>query len=561
MRFSTTLTAALSAAPLIAALPSIPRVRSSNSVITRDPGAVWARGLVPQQVARGAAAQASAAPEAGAGKGKAKQEGDAGEAGAGAEAGVGKGKAKQEGAAENGAGVGAGRGNNNNNDDDDDNDSDNEDDNEGRGRGNEAGRGNGTEADAGAGAGAGEAAKGEENEIAGVFGTLIDLKGDDLKQDVLFKAAVGNFEVEFQAKTARKLAVIENKTPGAAPAGFKLLDPSSYIVTLQGGGGALTLGQLDYIFDSANAALKGIDVTKTTIGKFSNAKGAFEVGDKVGETEFEVEENEIVLKVKNLDGEFALFVPDGAAAANPPAAAEPPKAGAGANNGTEAGAGKEKAKEKGKGAGEAAAQPPKVGAGRGNGTEADAGAGAGKEADQEAGKEAGAGKEKEKGKGAAEGAAGEAGEVAIKGQFGTGNAVVGGNVKQDILFPANAAGEFEVEFNGAAANRFTVNPTASTGQPPAGFAFVDPLAFVVKADAATAAADLQKIDYFFSDAIAARIDVAQGRIGKLDAATNTYVVENIGEFEFEAEEKEWTLTVKDLNGEWAILVPQAAVKA
>ncbi|KAJ1322999.1 plasminogen activator inhibitor 1 RNA-binding protein [Microdochium nivale] len=320
MRFSSTLAAALvGVAPFVVALPM---AAPAGAVVARNAGAMWSRGAAAAQpaAAQPAAGHAAAQPAA--------------EAGAGAGAGKGKGaQQKQD--------------DNDNNDNDDDNNDDDDRDNRGnganrgaadrgqgadrgadrgqgadrgadRGQGADRGadRGQGADRGNGAGAGAGgEAAAGEEAEIAGAFGQLIDLKGDDLKQDILFKAAVGNFEVEFQAKTARKVAVIENKTPGAAPAGFKQLDPSSFIVTFQGGGGDLTLGQLDYIFDAANPALAGLDLTKTTIGKFSNEKKAFEVGDRVGETEFEVEENEIVLKVRNLSGEFALFIPDAAAAA------------------------------------------------------------------------------------------------------------------------------------------------------------------------------------------------------------------------------------------------------
>jgi hypothetical protein len=59
--------------------------------------------------------------------------------------------------------------------------------------------------------------------------------------------------------------------------------------------------------------------------------------------------------------------------------------------------------------------------------------------------------------------------------------------------------------------------------------------------------------------VKAAVDVSQGIVGKLDVATNAFVTEGVGEFEFEKEEDEWSLTVGDLNGEWAILVPMAAV--
>lgn len=55
------------------------------------------------------------------------------------------------------------------------------------------------------------------------------------------------------------------------------------------------------------------------------------------------------------------------------------------------------------------------------------------------------------------------------------------------------------------------------------------------------------------------LDISQGQVGKLCTETNTYVVgAGVGELEFEAEENELTLTVDDLNGDWAIFVPSAA---
>jgi hypothetical protein len=58
------------------------------------------------------------------------------------------------------------------------------------------------------------------------------------------------------------------------------------------------------------------------------------------------------------------------------------------------------------------------------------------------------------------------------------------------------------------------------------------------------------------------LDISQGKIGKLDAATNTFVIdETVGELEFEAEESELTLTVTDLNGEWAVFIPTSAAGA
>lgn len=64
---------------------------------------------------------------------------------------------------------------------------------------------------------------------------------------------VGKFEVEFQNAQGATLDVAQNKAPGgAAPAGFKFLDPTSFTVNLKEGGTNLTLGKIDYIFDTAS---------------------------------------------------------------------------------------------------------------------------------------------------------------------------------------------------------------------------------------------------------------------------------------------------------------------
>jgi len=53
--------------------------------------------------------------------------------------------------------------------------------------------------------------------------------------------------------------------------------------------------------------------------------------------------------------------------------------------------------------------------------------------------------------------------------------------------------------------------------------------------------------------------VADGDVGKLDAATGTFVIgADVGELEREVEEIELSLKVADLNGEWAIFKPSAA---
>lgn len=97
--------------------------------------------------------------------------------------------------------------------------------------------------------------------------------------------------------------------------------------------------------------------------------------------------------------------------------------------------------------------------------------------------------------------------------------------------------------------------------PPKGFLFVDPITYQISTASKTGANDLVKVDYFYTDAVIAAADIKQGVIGKLDPTTNQFITDLAvlnAEFEVEEEEKEWTLTVPDLNGEWAILIPEAA---
>lgn len=64
---------------------------------------------------------------------------------------------------------------------------------------------------------------------------------------------VGAFEFEFQSATADTVTVTENKTPAAPPAGFELLETSSYQVALATSKGAgLTLSKIDFVFDAAS---------------------------------------------------------------------------------------------------------------------------------------------------------------------------------------------------------------------------------------------------------------------------------------------------------------------
>jgi hypothetical protein len=58
------------------------------------------------------------------------------------------------------------------------------------------------------------------------------------------------------------------------------------------------------------------------------------------------------------------------------------------------------------------------------------------------------------------------------------------------------------------------------------------------------------------------MDLSQAKIGKLCSDLNVFVIDEVlGESEFEVEEVEVTVTVTDMNGEWGIFIPTAAVTA
>ncbi|KAK8001605.1 hypothetical protein PG991_013827 [Apiospora marii] len=325
--------------------------------------------------------------------------------------------------------------------------------------------------------------KKDEIEIAGTFGTPVPLIGGKKKQDTAFKSTVGKFEVEFSADTPRTLTVTENKKPGAPPKGFKLLEPSSFKVSIAEGGDKLTFGGIDYIFDPASAGLKGIDISKSQVAKLDAATNAFVVDAKLGELEFEADEGEVAFKnVKDLTGEWAIVIADGTAA------------------------------------------PPAGGA-----------AGGDKKADD------------------------KAGQIEVAAAFGTAN-IVNANAFTNLNFPVNAAGSLEVELNGTVANKVVVAPIMATLPPPAGHLYVDLLTFSVQTATPPAQGDTSKLDYKFTDGIKSVIDPTKAVTGRLDAATNQWVTTGLGEFEFEADENEWSLKVADVNGVWGFFVPQAAVK-
>ncbi|RSL38059.1 hypothetical protein CEP53_015214, partial [Fusarium sp. AF-6] len=155
----------------------------------------------------------------------------------------------------------------------------------------------------------------DEVEQAGEFDVPIVLPGGS-KVDTLYPPGEnGVFEVEFQNAEDRTLTVTQNTSPAAPPAGFRAVEPVSFIIDLAEGTEGLTLQKVDYILN-ANSTL---DISAGAIGRFCTEAGAFVIDPAVGELEFEAEENELTIKVDNMNGEWAIFIPDAAAT---PAAGE-----------------------------------------------------------------------------------------------------------------------------------------------------------------------------------------------------------------------------------------------
>lgn len=90
---------------------------------------------------------------------------------------------------------------------------------------------------------------------------------------------------------------------------------------------------------------------------------------------------------------------------------------------------------------------------------------------------------------------GEEDELLVDAAFGDVVQLGGGDIKTDVLYPANAAGAFEIEFQNADARVMRVTENKTPAAPPAGFEAVDCSSFIVEL-AGGNDLTLQKIDYF-----------------------------------------------------------------
>ena len=68
------------------------------------------------------------------------------------------------------------------------------------------------------------------------------------------------------------------------------------------------------VLTDTDPAVAALDLTKSRIGKLCTEANAFVISDALGESEFELDENEVTLTVTNMVGEWGVFIPDAAGA-------------------------------------------------------------------------------------------------------------------------------------------------------------------------------------------------------------------------------------------------------
>lgn len=149
---------------------------------------------------------------------------------------------------------------------------------------------------------------------------------------------------------------------------------------------------------------------------------------------------------------------------------------------------------------------------------------------------------------------------------------------QCSTLPLQQNGTFEVEFQNDQPRVLFVTENRNPAPPPTGFTALEPVSYQVSLIGGTAGLTLQKIDYILNAnskwlsslsesqhtkltfrSFLGQLDISKGQIGRLCPESNAFVIgSEVCELEFEEEEKELTLTVNNMIGEWAIFVAQAA---
>ncbi|ETS86901.1 hypothetical protein PFICI_00729 [Pestalotiopsis fici W106-1] len=144
----------------------------------------------------------------------------------------------------------------------------------------------------------------------GVFGSANPVQGGNLFTKMKLPAnAAGAIEAEYNGTAANTITVAPKMASIAPPAGLMYVDPLTFTIATATPPAAGDIHQVDYIFGEASS--NAVDVSQATVGKFDAATGQF-VTEGLGELEFEAEENEVALKVADMNGEWAIFVPTSA---------------------------------------------------------------------------------------------------------------------------------------------------------------------------------------------------------------------------------------------------------
>ncbi|KAF7527327.1 hypothetical protein G7054_g10509 [Neopestalotiopsis clavispora] len=144
----------------------------------------------------------------------------------------------------------------------------------------------------------------------GVFGSANPVQGGNLFTKMKLPAnAAGAIEAEYNGTAANSITVAPKMASVAPPAGLMYVDPLTFTIATATPPEAGDIHQVDYIFGEASS--NAVDVSQATVGKLDTATGQF-VTEGLGELEFEAEENEVALKVADMNGEWAIFVPTSA---------------------------------------------------------------------------------------------------------------------------------------------------------------------------------------------------------------------------------------------------------
>ncbi|KAK9415995.1 hypothetical protein SUNI508_09955 [Seiridium unicorne] len=141
----------------------------------------------------------------------------------------------------------------------------------------------------------------------GVFGSANPVQGGNLFTKMKLPAnTAGAIEAEYNGTAANTITVAPKMATIAPPAGLMYVDPLTFTIATATPPETGDIHQVDYIF--GEASINAVDVSQSVIGKLDIATNQF-VTEKLGELEFEAEENEIALKLADMNGEWAVFVP------------------------------------------------------------------------------------------------------------------------------------------------------------------------------------------------------------------------------------------------------------